>query len=90
MTQEENACCRSMHGKCGGMEKMGCCKTEVKSDESPQLATVAPATDAHFAVIAWLAPLLPSFQTAPPSLFRSPDEHSPPGLLTAQISVLRI
>lgn len=90
MNQEESACCRSMHGNCGDMEKMGCCKTEVKTDESPQLATVAPATNVHFAVIAWLTPLLPPLHTIPSSLFRSPDEYSPPGLLTAQISVLRI
>jgi hypothetical protein len=90
MNQEESACCRAMHGNCGDMVKMGCCKTEVKADQSPQLATTGPATDVHFAVIAWLAPLLPFIQTMPPSQFRSPDEHSPPGLLTAQISVLRI
>lgn len=90
MNQEESACCRSMHGNCGDMAKMGCCKTEVKADQSPQIVTVGPATNVHFAVIAWLAPLLPSVLNMPPSLFRSPDEHSPPGLLTAQISVLRI
>ncbi len=90
MNQEESACCRSMHGNCGGMEKMGCCKTEVETDQSPQLATVAPATDVHFAVIAWLAPLFRSNQKGHPLLFRSPDQHSPPGLLTAHISVLRI
>ncbi len=69
MNHEESACCRSMHGNCGDMAKMGCCKTEVKTDESPQLATVAPATNVHFAVIAWLTPLLPHLQTIPPSLF---------------------
>jgi hypothetical protein len=90
MNQEESACCRSMHGNCRDMAKMGCCKTEVKTDQNPQLATVAPSTDVSFSVIAWLAPLLPSVQTVSPSLFRSPDEHSPPGILTAQISVLRI
>ena len=90
MNQEESVCCRSMHGNCGYMAKMGCCKTEVKTDESPQLAAVAPATNVHFAVIAWLTPLLPPLQTIPHSLFQSPDEHSPPGLLTAQTSVLRI
>ena len=90
MNQEESACCRAMHGNCGDMVKMGCCKTEIKADQSPQIASAGPATIVHFAVITWLAPLLPSVLTAPSSLFRSPDEHSPPGLLTAQISVLRI
>ena len=90
MNQEESACCRSMHGNCGDMAKMGCCKTEVKTDQSPQLAKGTPSTHVSFAVIAWLAPVLPWVRTASPSLFRSPDEHSPPGILTAQISVLRI
>jgi hypothetical protein len=90
MSQEESACCRTMHGSRRDMVKMGCCKTEVKADQNPQIATASTATDIHFAVIAWLPPLLPFIQTMPPSQFRLPDEHSPPGLLTAQISVLRI
>jgi hypothetical protein len=90
MTSEESTCCRSMNGNCGEMTKMGCCNTEVRTDQSPQLATAAPLTGVHFAVVAWLAPLLPSAQTVPLALFRSPEEHSPPGLLTAQTTVLRI
>ena len=35
MSHEESACCRAMHGQCGHMEKMGCCQTEVRTDESP-------------------------------------------------------
>jgi len=90
MSQQESACCRSMHGNCGDMAKMGCCNTEVRTDHSPELATVPLATDVHFAVVAWLQPQLPSVQPLPRSLLKAPDEHSPPGLLTAQITVLRI
>jgi hypothetical protein len=90
MSQKESACCRAMHGKCDGMEKMGCCRTEVRTDEHPQLAASAPTIDLHVAVVEWLEPLLSEVQNVPPSMLWIPDEHSPPGLLTAQITVLRI
>jgi hypothetical protein len=32
MSQEESTCCHAMHGQCGHMEKMGCCRTEVRTD----------------------------------------------------------
>ena len=35
MSHEESACCQAMHGQCGHMEKMGCCRPEVRADESP-------------------------------------------------------
>jgi len=89
MNQEESACCRAMHGNCGDMAKMGCCRTEVRTDEHPQLAATAPPIDVHWTVAGWLAPVLTHRQTVPSSL-RAPDEHSPPGLLTATIIVLRI
>jgi hypothetical protein len=90
MNHEESACCRAMHGNCGKMEKMGCCRTEVRTDEHPQIATKTPSIDLHWAVIDWLKPAVVAVQIAPPSLFDTPDEHSPPGLLTATITVLRI
>jgi hypothetical protein len=90
MTVEENACCRAMHGDCGNMAKMGCCRTEIRSDEHPQLAVTAPSLDAHFAVIAWLPTVLTELRSFPLSLLEIPDEHSPPGLVTAQTTVLRI
>jgi len=90
MTPEESACCKSMHGNCGDMVKMGCCRTEVHTDSHPPLATVAPAIHPRLAVIEWVQPLLVTPQTVPPSRLRIPDGHSPPGLVTARSIVLRI
>ena len=90
MSHEESACCRSMHGQCGDMAKTGCCRTEVKTDETPQIAATSPTVDVHWIVVAQLAPLaLPAQSIAPVSL-QIPLEHLPPGLLTAKITVLRI
>ena len=69
---------------------MGCCRTEVRPDEHSQLAALAPTIDVSFAVISWLAPLFDEVQAVPASLLQAPDEHSPPGLVTAEITVLRI
>lgn len=90
MTREESACCKSMQGHCGDMVKMGCCRTEVHTDSHPQLATVAPAIDFPLAVVDVVQPLVAPVQTVPPSLLRIPDDHSPPGLVTARRIVLRI
>ncbi|MCU1320834.1 MAG: hypothetical protein JWM43_483 [Acidobacteriaceae bacterium] len=90
MSRDESACCRSMHGKCDGMEKMGCCRTEVRTDEYPQLAASAPMIDLHFSVVDWLQPFIFELQNVPPSILEIADAHSPPGLLIAQITVLRI
>ncbi|HTC76497.1 MAG TPA: hypothetical protein VK684_13035 [Edaphobacter sp.] len=90
MTHEESACCRAMHGQCGHMEKMGCCKTDVRTDETPQIAATSPATDLQWVCVA----LLPSFsiQVHPVAsvVWHLPNDHSPPGLLTAKTTVLRI
>jgi hypothetical protein len=89
MSEEENPCCRAMHGKCDGMENMGCCRTEVQTDEHPQLAASAPTIDLHFAMVGWLEPFVPGVQNAP-SVLGIDDAHSPPGLVIARITVLRI
>ena len=90
MSHEESACCRAMHGQCGHMEKMGCCRTEVRTDETPQIAATSPAIDVQWICVAHL----PSLSIQPLSVasivWRLPDEHSPPGLLTAKTTVLRI
>jgi hypothetical protein len=90
MTHEESACCRAMHGQCGHMEKMGCCQTDVRTDETPQIAATSPATDLQWVCVAFL----PSFsiQVRPVASVVShlPNDHSPPGLLTAKTTVLRI
>jgi hypothetical protein len=90
MSHAENACCLAMHGKCGEMAKTDCCKTEVKTDEHPQIAAKAPSMDLHWAVIGWLTFASAPVQIILPSLLNTPDEHSPPGLLTAKMTVLRI
>jgi hypothetical protein len=90
MSREESACCRSMHGNCREMAKMGCCQTEVRTNVNPQIATKIPSVDLHWAVIDWLAPAVVDIQTIPSSLLSAPDEHSPPGLITARTTVLRI
>jgi hypothetical protein len=90
MSHEENSCCRAMHGNCGKMAKTGCCKTEVRTDERPQIATTIQSIDLHWAVIDWLTPTIVAVQTPQHFLFNAPEEHSPPGLLTAKTTVLRI
>ena len=90
MSQEESACCRTMHGKCGGMEKMDCCRTEARTDEHPQLAPSAPMIDLHLAVVDWLEPFAAVVQDVPSSVLEIADMHSPPGLVIARTTVLRI
>jgi hypothetical protein len=90
MTREESVCCRSMHGNCGQMQKMGCCRTETQSDERPQVAAKAPSLTMDLAVICWVHSTVVSVGIAPLSSFDIPAEYSPPGLLTAKTIVLRI
>jgi hypothetical protein len=90
MNLEESACCRAMHGRCVGMAKMGCCQTKVRTDEHPQLAASSPTIDLQLAVLDWVEPLLSNVQSVPPAMLGIPEEYSPPGLVTAQITVLRI
>ncbi|RSL16439.1 hypothetical protein EDE15_1954 [Edaphobacter aggregans] len=90
MSREESACCRAMHGNCGRMAKMGCCQTEVRTDVNPQIVTKTPSVDLHWAVVDWLAPAVVDIQTITSSLLGAFDEHSPPGLIAARTTVLRI
>jgi len=90
MSHEEKACCRSMHGNCPEMAKMGCCQTKVRTDDQPQLATSAPISIVQCAVIVWHAAnqiTVQSLTLFPPQI---PEEHSPPGLLATKITILRI
>jgi hypothetical protein len=72
------------------MEKMGCCRTEVRTDEHPQLVTSVPVIDSHLAVVDWLEPFVFQAQSVPPSVIEIADAYSPPGLIIARITVLRI
>jgi hypothetical protein len=69
---------------------MGCCRTEVRTVEIPQIAATTPATDIQWVCVAYL-PSLPTLRHLVSSTgWSMPDEHSPPGLLTAKTTVLRI
>jgi hypothetical protein len=90
MSHEESACCRAMHGQCGQMEKMGCCRPQVRTDETPQIAATSPATDVQWVCVAHMPAVTTPLHVVASTVWLMPDEHSPPGLLTAQITVLRI
>jgi len=90
MNHEESACCRAMHGQCGEMAKMGCCRTEVRTDETPQIATTSPAIDVQWVCVAHLPSLPTTVHSLTAAVWRVPEEHSPPGLLAAKTTVLRI
>ncbi|ADV80876.1 hypothetical protein [Terriglobus saanensis] len=90
MSQKESACCRAMPGRCDGMEEMRCCRAQVLTDEHPQLAVSAPMIDLHLAVVAWLEPFVSEVRNVPLSVLGIADAHSPPGLVIARITVLRI
>jgi hypothetical protein len=90
MSREESACCRTMHGQCGDMETMGCCRTEVRTDETPQIATTSPSTDVQWVVVAQLSSLAPPIQMIASTLLQAPEDYFPPGLVTAKTTVLRI
>jgi hypothetical protein len=89
MSHEESACCRSMHGQCGEMAKQGCCQTVVHND-SPQLATEFAAPAVHWTVLTQIhiPPTPVTLDDPTRQMFLT--EHSPPGLLIAQTTVLRI
>jgi len=90
MSHEESACCRSMHGQCGEMAKMGCCRTVVHND-SPQVATETATLAVQWVVLTTqidsrTTPVVPDSPARQASL----TDHSPPGLLIARTTVLRI
>ena len=90
MTREESACCKSMHGQCGDMVKMGCCRTEVRTETHPQIVAKAPSTDVPLVCMDRLAAFSIAAWTPTRSAVRAPNPYPPPGLLTAQSTVLRI
>lgn len=87
MSQQESACCRTMHGQCGTMAKTGCCRMEVRQDLQ-QLATPMASLPVSWHVVSLFVSAV-----HPPSSFlmvRWSAEHSPPGLVAAESTVLRI
>lgn len=89
MSQTESACCRSMHGQCGEMAKMGCCQTVVHND-SPQVATETATLAVQWISITRGDSLTALVVLDNPAHLTSLAEHSPPGLLIARTTVLRI
>jgi hypothetical protein len=90
MTHEENACCLAMHGDCGKMAQMGCCKKEIATDDHPQLASSAPSTEIRWVVCVGVASMPVSALMVAPALPRVPAEHSPPGIFISTTTILRI
>jgi hypothetical protein len=90
MSHEERACCQAMHGQCGEMAKMGCCQTELRTDQSPQIATAVPAIGFQPVLVdrpvvrVFAAPVIAS------ALLELPEDYFPPGLSIAKSTVLRI
>jgi hypothetical protein len=90
MSHAEHDCCAAMHGNCGKMAKTGCCKSEVRTDENPQIAAKSLSMELHWAVIAWVSSVSTSVGVLQPTLLHTPDQHSPPGLLITKNTVLRV
>lgn len=90
MSRTEQDCCRQMHGQCGEMAKTGCCQVQVRDDAQP-----LPSHIVHAPILPVIvAAILHSFVMKPRVLvgyrWHLPDEHSPPGLLVASTTVLRV
>ena len=90
MTRMEQNCCEQMHGKCGEMAKQGCCQIEVRNDLSQLPSHVVAAPVFPLAAIAFLYPLLVELPASAGHPWQLPNQHSPPGLLIASTTVLRI
>jgi hypothetical protein len=90
MSREESFCCRAMHNKCDDMEKMGCCRTAVRTDAQPQSAASYPTIDLHLAVVDWLEPFDSEVPNVQSSVVGIDGAHSPPGWVIARVTVLRI
>lgn len=90
MSQMYMDCCRQMHGKCGEMAKQGCCQIEVHSDPHQLPSHVVTNVVVPVAVVAVLYNLLTAQPVLEGHRWQVPNEHSPPGLLVASTTVLRI
>lgn len=87
MSREESACCRAMQHQCGEMARMGCCRMVVRHDLE-QMATQTVSLPVQWVVALHVAPVAPALLTFAVSVPMA--SHSPPGLLAAQSTVLRI
>ncbi len=89
MNHAESACCRTMHGQCGEMVKQGCCDTELHS-QAPQFATQSLVLATHWVICAHMSQPLIAAQAFSGSRLGVPEEYSPPGVLYAATTILRI
>jgi hypothetical protein len=90
VTHEASVCCHSLDRGCGATAKMECCRTDSDASVAPQLAASAPSLHLAFMLLAWIEPAFNPRPSAEFALWRSPEEHSPPGLIVARVTVLRI
>lgn len=90
MTRMEEDCCQQMHGRCGEMAKQGCCQVEVRNDPGQLPAHTVAVPLQHLVLVAILYPLLSEMPASAGQPWLFPQEHSPPGLLIAATTVLRI
>lgn len=98
MSREENACCRNMHGQCGSqmanMKDMGCCRTESRTDKTPQAAATVPSSAdtvaLHSQLVAMSTPLAASALLKAVAYSHVPIEQAPPNLRSTRTTVLRI
>ena len=90
MSRSEHDCCLQMSGHCGEMAKQGCCQIKVRNDlqELPVHVVVAPVLP--LVTVALLYPLLIKLPITGAHRWDAPEDHSPPGLLIACTTVLRI
>ena len=89
-SRTEQDCCRQMHGNCGEMAKQGCCQVEVRNDLKQLPAHTVDAPLLPLTIIALIYPLRLGLPASDGYRWHLPDEHSPPGLLIASTTVLRI
>lgn len=90
MSPSESACCRAMNSHCGDMAKMGCCQVEVRHEGTAQFPA-SPVPDVQWLVATqWVPVVFPQRKSTPAGRMSAPDAHSPPGLLIARTTVLRI
>lgn len=90
MSRTEQDCCAQMHGKCGEMAKQGCCNVELRDVVTSLPAHIVITAALPLTTVALIYPLLVQLPASTGHHWHAPDEHSPPGLLIASTTVLRI
>jgi hypothetical protein len=90
MTAQESACCRSMHGHCGGMRGMRCCQPQNHAESHPQLAAAAPPHEIRWVVCTGFVYLFTPRPRLAQASLRAPEHHPPPATRFVETIVLRI